>query len=320
MRRGGTPQDVTRRLLPRGHHGPPAFDNAGALRAWRAQAPLAPEHPGTARPRCRLIGRLPPCDRPARPQRLAPRPEGSACPRSLGHTTPAARFQASFHLPVQRAHRGAHTRPLSGALAPPMPPGAPLGRRPQPGVAERLGAPTTAPHRCTSPQPMCPTPLTPPAGLPVVRALERAGPRRPAHGSPHSARAPGPPRARRPTHHRPPTRHRAPSPGPLAPGAPPRLVEGATAWLGPGGVGGLAWRGDRCRAGRLPRAAWPPTQRHATHLGPPRRRRAVGHAIRPRLQRPRRWPPRPRGPPGPSGGPWRAGPLAACGTPHPWMP
>src|SRR4029453_3445791 len=94
------------------HH---AFAKASALRALRAKAPLAPEHTGTDRPLCRIIGRLHPFDLHERPQRLAPLQDVSACPRSFGHTTPAARFQESFHLPAKRAHIGATTRPLSCA-------------------------------------------------------------------------------------------------------------------------------------------------------------------------------------------------------------
>ena len=45
-------------LFQRRHHCQHAFDETGAGRTLRANAPFAPQHPGTDRPLGRIIGRL----------------------------------------------------------------------------------------------------------------------------------------------------------------------------------------------------------------------------------------------------------------------
>jgi len=117
------------------HHG---LHKSRPLSALRAKAALAPQHPGTDRPLCRIGGWLNPYDLHERPQRLAPLQDVSTRPCGCRHITPAAFFQQPLHLSAERGHVGAKGRSFERALAHPMPPRKHLVRLGQQGHTKLL--------------------------------------------------------------------------------------------------------------------------------------------------------------------------------------
>jgi hypothetical protein len=306
MRRSAVRQDRARLLRQRRPHRHHGCDTARALCTRSSTTARAPQHAWTERARCRVVRRCDAVDRPAGPQRLAPRHHRLAGPFGLGHPTRTPRFSAPRHLAAQGRHRGAHRRGLHRPLAPPRPPGQPRGRLRQQGVAPRRAAPAPPSYRFHLPPPMRPAPLTPPHRGPVVGTG--------AVGDPPAGTALPPQRTRHlptasqaPHQHGHTARHRPPSPRPCVALPPAARVEVGHRVRGNARAGCLSGWGAPLGRGRRRLADRPHTPRPPAHVIPHLARHARGHTRRPRAAGP-------RGPSGPLGTP--AGQGARVGSPH----
>ena len=163
-------QDVALLLLQRRHHRHQAFDKAGAGCTLRAKAALAPEHTGTDRPLCRIVGRLDTGDLHECPQGLTPLQNVPACPFGLRPHRSDCPLPRAARLPGAAASCKSET--LSVARCPSRTRchhvniWCACASKASPIFSE---APTTVSHRFEIPQQMRPAQLAPPHRVPVVR-------------------------------------------------------------------------------------------------------------------------------------------------------